>query len=77
MKKLTLSKPLVGQMLTREQMKNLMGGNGPVSIQCTYYFWDGTSETGNVTGPSGYTSAEMFAQDFCANDYACANVVCG
>ncbi|WP_316786359.1 hypothetical protein [Pedobacter frigiditerrae] len=70
--------------LSRAEMKNVMGGlvengSGAISVPCTYYFTNGTSESGSVTVPSGapYSTAELFAQDFCAHDIFCVSVECG
>ncbi|WAC41403.1 hypothetical protein [Pedobacter sp. SL55] len=69
-------------LLSRAEMKKVMGGYD-VSVQCTYHFWNGTTESGNVTVPGGYGGnsqyafAHLYAEDFCANDPSCAFVDCG
>jgi hypothetical protein len=74
--------------LSRAEMKNVIGGvadggGGDISVQCTYYFRNGTTETGNVTVPGGYgggspySFAHDYAEDFCEHDDTCAFVDCG
>ncbi len=67
--------------LNRDQMKQVMGGvnQQEVSVPCTYYFKDGSTETGGVTVPSGsgFAFAHQFAEAFCENDPTCAFVDCG
>ncbi|RZK55790.1 MAG: hypothetical protein EOO87_07055 [Pedobacter sp.] len=68
-------------LLSKAEMKEVLGGVMAV-VSCTYFFGDGTSETGNVVVPGGfngdspYNYAVDYASDFCANDYACDLVVC-
>ncbi|MEE1944675.1 hypothetical protein VRU48_06120 [Pedobacter sp. KR3-3] len=83
MKNLTLepnaSKPWGA--LSRAELKQVMGGveADMISVPCTYYFWNGTTESGNVTVPrnSGFAFAHQFAEAFCENDPTCQFVDCG
>lgn len=54
-------------------------GGGKISVPCTYYFKNGSTESGGVTVPrdGGFAFAHQFAEDFCANDPSCAFVDCG
>lgn len=86
MKKLSL-KPNAfdkGEVLTRAQLKKVMGGtgsgdDGSTREYCTYSFKDGSQESGWVTNPpdSGYAFPSQYAEAFCKSDPTCAYVDCG
>lgn len=66
-----------GKVLTREQMKNVVGGNVVPATMCTYWDSDGSGVSGPVTAPpgSGMTDVE-FAQAACDHDPNCLSVEC-
>ncbi|MEE1946717.1 hypothetical protein VRU48_16450 [Pedobacter sp. KR3-3] len=67
-------------VMTKEQLKKVVGGVGSDSAYCTYVMKDGGAHTeeGMVSNPpgSGYGSAREYAEAMCASDPMCISVSC-